>query len=238
MLVIFNKLAGAIGMFYPEHCKASHVNMVYSPNPPAFTSQPLLALQHAATPYSDREKEGLKRTKWFENTGSGYRILQASKPQTLGYSLADSPVGLLGWIYEKLVDWTDSYPWTDDEVLTWISIYWFSAAGPAASVRIYYETRNNPENQKLDIMRTTEWIGGVKLGLMWSPKELVRFPNAFGRTLGPVVYESDNKAGGHFAATEHPEWVVRDLQKMFGKGGGAFGVVKGKNGYTGRDSRL
>lgn len=40
---------------------------------------------------------------------------QATKPQTLGYSLADSPVGLLAWIYEKLVSWSDSYPWTDDE---------------------------------------------------------------------------------------------------------------------------
>ena len=225
-------------MFHPEHCKASHINMIMSPNPPAFTSQPLLALQHAATPYSNREKEGLKRSEWFVNKGSGYRLLQQSKPQTIGYSLADSPVGLLGWIYEKLIDWTDSYPWTDDEVLTWISIYWFSVAGPAASVRIYYETKNQPDVKKLDVVRTTEWIGGVKLGLMFNPKELARFPNTWGRTLGPVVYESDNEFGGHFAATEHPDWVVRDLHKMFGKGGGAFGVVKGKTGYVGRDSRL
>jgi hypothetical protein len=40
---------------------------------------------------------------------------QATQPQTLGYGLADSPVGLLAWIYEKLVNWTDSYPWDDDE---------------------------------------------------------------------------------------------------------------------------
>ncbi len=42
-------------------------------------------------------------------------VEQATKPQTIGYSLADSPVGLLAWIYEKLVSWTDEYPWTDDE---------------------------------------------------------------------------------------------------------------------------
>ena len=88
----------------------------------------------------------------------GYFHQQATKPQTIGYSLADSPVGLLAWIYEKLVSWTDEYPWDDDEgqqcvldcyqvdsdppaaVLTWISIYWFSRAGPTASARIYYET--------------------------------------------------------------------------------------------------
>jgi hypothetical protein len=82
---------------------------------------------------------------------------QSTKPQTIGFSLADSPVGLLAWIYEKLVVCSEAYPWTDDEggstlilylfqanctsfaVLTWGSIYWFSRAGPPASVRIYYE---------------------------------------------------------------------------------------------------
>jgi hypothetical protein len=41
--------------------------------------------------------------------------VQSTRPQTLGYGLADSPVGMLAWIYEKLVQWTDSYPWTDEE---------------------------------------------------------------------------------------------------------------------------
>ena len=47
--------------------------------------------------------------------GMGYFKEQSTQPQTLGYSLADSPAGLLAWIYEKLVNWTDGYPWTDDE---------------------------------------------------------------------------------------------------------------------------
>jgi len=47
--------------------------------------------------------------------GHGYYAVQSTRPQTLGYSLADSPVGMLAWIYEKLVQWTDSYPWTDEE---------------------------------------------------------------------------------------------------------------------------
>jgi hypothetical protein len=45
------------------------------------------------------------------------------------------------------------------------------------------------------------------------------------------VYESDNDSGGHFYATERPDLLVRDLRAMFGKGGGAYGVVKGKSGY-------
>lgn len=48
-------------------------------------------------------------------SGMGYMRQQSTRPQTLGYGLSDSPVGLLGWIYEKLVAWTDKYPWTDDE---------------------------------------------------------------------------------------------------------------------------
>ena len=47
--------------------------------------------------------------------GQGYSAIQRTKPQTLGYALADSPVALLAWIYEKLVTWTDAYPWEDDE---------------------------------------------------------------------------------------------------------------------------
>jgi hypothetical protein len=54
-------------------------------------------------------------TKNFFENGMGYFGIQSTKPQTLGFSLADSPVGLLAWIYEKLITWTDSYPWTDDE---------------------------------------------------------------------------------------------------------------------------
>jgi hypothetical protein len=114
---------------------------------------------------------------------------QSQQPQTLGYSLADSPAGLLAWIYEKLVKWTDEYPWTDDEgmsignrswsgcrltsiyaVLTWISIYWFSRAGPAASTRIYYEYRNAIE----------EFVylekAPVLTGLSLFPKDLYNFP--------------------------------------------------------------
>ncbi len=57
----------------------------------------------------------MAQSQWFRAKGSGYSAEQSTQPQTLGYSLADSPVGLLAWIYEKLVNWTDGYPWDDDE---------------------------------------------------------------------------------------------------------------------------
>jgi hypothetical protein len=47
-------------------------------------------------------------------------MIQMTKPQSLAYGLWDSPVGLLAWIREKLDTWTDNYPWTDDEIITWV----------------------------------------------------------------------------------------------------------------------
>ena len=116
----------------------------------------------------------------------GYYAEQMTQPQTLGYGLADSPVGLLSWIYEKLVNWTDNYPWDDDEVsncfffllpqrltiqqvLTWVSIYWFSRAGPAASLRIYYESNKNGSDHQSK--PTT-----IPLGYSYFPKDIVCLP--------------------------------------------------------------
>jgi hypothetical protein len=56
-----------------------------------------------------------QRSSDFAKHGRGYSEMQRTRPQTLGYSLADSPSGMLAWVYDKLVQWTDEYPWTDDE---------------------------------------------------------------------------------------------------------------------------
>jgi hypothetical protein len=66
-------------------------------------------------PYTLKEKAALDHTMKYMSMGTGYMAEQSTKPQTLGYCLADSPVGLLAWIYEKLVRWTDEYAWDDDE---------------------------------------------------------------------------------------------------------------------------
>jgi pimeloyl-ACP methyl ester carboxylesterase len=89
----------ALGLLYPDHVKASHVNMIRA-NPPEYKKNPLLAVQHAVSPYTEREKRGFERNTWFAKEGSGYNLEQRTKPQTIGYALADSPVALLAWIYE------------------------------------------------------------------------------------------------------------------------------------------
>ncbi|EAU86115.1 epoxide hydrolase [Coprinopsis cinerea okayama7 len=212
----------------PKHVKAWHTNMplTYLPHP---VSRPLLLLKHLLLGNTAKDKERLRRCEEFEKTGQGYMWEQTTQPQTLGYSLADSPAGLLGWIYEKLYRWTDDYKWTEDEVLTWMSIYWFSRAGPAASVRIYYEF--------LHARGQGAWFSNLEtaipVGHSYFPKELLPFPiKWFSWSLPNLVFESEHEFGGHFAAYEVPGALVGDLRKMFGKGGPAFAIVPGKTGYA------
>ncbi|KAF8631039.1 hypothetical protein AX15_002647 [Amanita polypyramis BW_CC] len=204
-----------------KHSKAWHTNF-FATGPPKFTARPLLYLSSLFVKFSPAEKAGLERTQWFRRKGYGYYFQQSTQPQTLGYGLADSPVGLLGWIYEKLVNWTDNYEWDDDEVLTWISIYWFSRAGPAASLRIYYEISESVLEMEMPT---------IPLGYSCFPKELVMLPRRWMRTAN-LVFESDHTKGGHFAAYEVPELLVGDLRRMFGKGGPAADVVPGQSGYA------
>ncbi|EME87546.1 uncharacterized protein MYCFIDRAFT_75393 [Pseudocercospora fijiensis CIRAD86] len=216
-----------MGLLYPERVKASHINLVRG-HKPSWTKHPILALQNALTPFSEADRKGFERSNWFLTEGSGYRTIQSTKPQTVGYGLHDSPVALLAWIYEKLVDWTDSYAWTDDEILTWVSIYYFSTAGPAASLRIYYEATHPKGPDAVNRTRTEEWIPYVKLGLCHSPREISVTPSIWAHTLGPVAYESRKTRGGHFAAHEIPEEIMKDLFTMFGKGGKCYKIIAAK----------
>ncbi|KAK4041613.1 Alpha/Beta hydrolase protein [Parachaetomium inaequale] len=207
-----------LALDYPSHLLASHINFVRA-FPPTPLRHPLLYLQslfHRATP---SERAGLARSRAFWRDGAGYNIQQGTRPHTLGFALADSPVALLAWLYEKLRDWTDkNYAWTDDEVLTWASCHAFSRAGAAASVRIYYEAYHG---SRAEHERTRRWIGGVRLGFSIFPGDIEVPPALWGRTMGPVVFERVHREGGHFAAWERPEALVGDLRDMFGRDGGA-----------------
>ncbi|RDW61977.1 hypothetical protein BP6252_11410 [Coleophoma cylindrospora] len=210
----------------PQHCKAHHINSA-APAEPNAESHPQLYEQVQNTPLSESELAGLQRAQVFSTEGNGYYRMQATKPQTVGYSMADSPVGFLAWIYEKLHDWTDEYPWTDDEVLTWVSIYYFSTAGPAAPNCIYYEN----EHRDPPIFPAVQVYTDVPLGIARLPRDLILLPKLWHRTMGPIVYEKEYPHGGHFAAWECPDMLVNDLRIMFGRGGGAYGCVKQRSGY-------
>ena len=206
-----------VGKLYPESCKASHFNMVYAKAPEDVVNSQ--RTQEDELPlYSEQEKKGMEKRAQFRQEGrgilyheiltlypatklrAGYNIIQSTKPQTVTYALQDSPIALLGWIYEKLHDWADQYSWTDDEIFTWISIYQFSRAGPGAPHRIYYETMHSSSNKDGRKSFTYDdlqaYTPNVKHGLTYNPGELENVPKSWGRTLGDVVYEAENERGG------------------------------------------
>ncbi|KAI0053232.1 alpha/beta-hydrolase [Auriscalpium vulgare] len=214
------------GYYGGKHVKAWHTNFPSS-RVPRLKDHPWYWLMHLITPYKAWEHDGLARTRWFRDVGCWYSYQQGTYPQTLGYALADSPVGLLAWIYEKMVTWSDNYPWTDDEVLTWVSLYWFSRAGPTASLRIYKEV----DESRYAYKPLQPTLGTVPMGVSWFPRDLFVTPRYWMYTIGRVVFEAVHESGGHFASHERPDELVNDVRKMFGKGGPAFAVVPGKNGY-------
>jgi hypothetical protein len=90
-------------------------------------------------------------------------------------NFTDSLVGLLAWMYDKLHAWTDSYPWTPEEVCTWITLYWVSRAGPVGTVRYYKENLLSVREGE-----STEVIAGyikVPLAASLFPKEIISLPD-------------------------------------------------------------
>ncbi|KAF7175747.1 hypothetical protein CNMCM7691_009754 [Aspergillus felis] len=233
-------IARVVATLYPHHVKAVHLN--FAPVAPPYPwRHPWIFLQSVLTlPFSPKSRALISTTLDYLNRGNAYMRQQETRPQTLGYGLHDSPVALLAWIYDKLHAWADDYPWTDDEILTWVSIYQFSVAGPAASVRIYYEAAQTPPadapTSTLKRVSTVDAIsasipGEVKLAVAHFKRELVKLPFLWCRSMGSVVRESEFECGGHFAAWEVPELLAADVRSFLGKHGQAYAAVTGKNGY-------
>ncbi|KAK7744746.1 hypothetical protein SLS62_010048 [Diatrype stigma] len=201
-----------------------HLNLVIAMPPPITSPFAFLRFltTHFLNLYTPQEASGLQQAQNYQTSGNGYLEIQKQRPSTIGIALEDSPVALLTWIYDKLVSWTDSYPWTDDEICEWVSIYWFSRAGPAASAVIYHDAfKGGPEP-----INTIVYTPGTKVGFSHFPKEISRTPNLWNRQIGDVVFEREHEHGGHFAAWEQPEALVNDLREMLVPGGAAYGAFK------------
>ncbi|QDS69134.1 hypothetical protein FKW77_010402 [Venturia effusa] len=217
-----------MGRYHTDSLRAVHVNLA-AIIPSTLLTAPLVLLKSILSfPFwTAAEKQGLKNGREYATSGNGYYIMQNTRPQTVAYCLSDSPIALLGWIYEKLEHWTDDYPWTNDEILTWISIYWFSTAGPGASVRTYFEASDSSPDYGDGAARDTAYFGFTKvpLGITQFPKDIVGIPRVFTQMLGKVVFQNWAEDGGHFAAWERPQVLADALRKMFKDGGEAFGIV-------------
>jgi len=156
------------------------------------------------------ELERTRARQTFFDTERGYFLEQSTKPQTIGYSLDDSPAGLAAWIVEKFRSWSDvdgvvEKKFTKDELLTNIMLYWVTQSG-ASSARIYYENqRAQPAQRRVE----------VPTGCAVFPKEISIAPRRWVEGQYNVTRWTEMPRGGHFAAMEEPELLVDDVRAFF-----------------------
>ena len=191
----------AIGQLAPQGCKGIHLNMpIGRPRPEDLQSEDPHVL------------DAMRRLGFYREWDSGYSKQQSTRPQTIGYSLVDSPIGLAAWILEKIYYWTDNdgSPWdalSMDQVLDDIMLYWLPATG-ASAARLYWESFAKLGGDTVNI----------PAGVSAFPKEILPAPRAWvERTLTNLSYWNDLDAGGHFAAWEQPELFIGELRACFAR---------------------
>jgi len=197
-------VTAAIGAQDRGGCKGIHLNMVVAPPPPEVMSNP-----------TEEEQSALARLAAYRATGGGYSAQQSSKPQTLGYALADSPVGQMAWIVEKFHDWSDcgeengGHPgnvFSRDHLLDNVMLYWLNNAG-ASSARLYWHSFGNPDLSPVS----------MPMGASIFPHEIMRASRRWAETrFKNIVYWNAPERGGHFAAMERPGLFVDELRACFG----------------------
>lgn len=157
------------------------------------------------------ERMLLGRLERFERELSGYMKEQGTRPQTVGYGLADSPTGQAAWIYEKYYDWTDHEGGPEtllsmDEMLDNIMLYWLPNAG-ASSARLYWEAvRGEPQTTVVELpvafSQSPRDIGGPSR--RWAERRFRR-----------IVRWREVARGGHFAAFEQPAIFIDEVRAGF-----------------------
>jgi pimeloyl-ACP methyl ester carboxylesterase len=156
------------------------------------------------------EQRAIDGAEYYQRWDSGYSKQQATRPQTLGYGLADSPSGQAAWILEKFWAWTDcdGHPenvLTRDELLDNVMLYWATNSA-TSSARIYWESFGKPRAVDL----------AVPVGVAVYPKEIVPPVRSWMAADYPnIVHWSEQPRGGHFAAFEQPELFVADVRTCF-----------------------
>jgi pimeloyl-ACP methyl ester carboxylesterase len=172
---------------------------------------------------SEEARAALAAINTFRTSGFGYFLEQATRPQTIGYALLDSPVALAAWMldhdtdsYYKIssafVDERPSGNLTRDHILDNITTYWFTGTG-ASAARSYWEGG-----------RATATAGGktpppvsVPVGFTTFPDEIFRAPRSWvEKSYANLIYFNEVDKGGHFAAWEEPELFATEMRAAFG----------------------
>lgn len=186
-----------------------HVNMPASV-PPEIAK----ALQNgepAPAGLSDEEQRAYAQMNALYTRGGGYAGIMVTRPQTIGYSLADSPAGLAAWFYDKFADWTytNGEPervLTRDDMLDDITLYWLTNTG-ASSARLYWE--NNANNFNAVSI-------AIPAAVTVFPGEIYCAPRAWvERSYHNLIYYHKVDNGGHFAAWEQPELFSQEIRAAF-----------------------
>jgi pimeloyl-ACP methyl ester carboxylesterase len=188
-------VTSVVGAVDPAHCASIHLTLAMSARPTGEVTEP-------------EEHHALERIKHYLDWDSGYSTQQKSRPQTLGYGLADSPVGQLAWILEKFWAWTDcdghpEHVLTRDEMLDDVMLYWVTGSA-TSSARLYWESFGRAKRPRVE----------VPVGFGIYPGEIVPPVRKWVESLYPdVVHWKVQPKGGHFAAFEVPELFLDDIRE-------------------------
>ncbi|MET9819369.1 MULTISPECIES: epoxide hydrolase family protein [unclassified Streptomyces] len=186
-----------LGGSFPEHVLGIHTTLAQAP--PGLSTDGLTAA----------ERQWTEETHDFWHHRAAYAKQQATRPQTIGYSLVDSPVGLLAWILDKFAEWTDTEdsPFetiSRDRVLDNVTLYWLTRTG-ASSARIYYES-----HLSLDPDLRVDVPSAVTV----YPRDIEKYPRPWAQErFRQIVRWREPETGGHFPSLEVPEYFVRDLRE-------------------------
>lgn len=160
---------------------------------------------------SEKERVAYDEIDMFNKKNRAYSVMMATRPQTIGYSLTDSPVGLAAFIY----DYNNGEPernLTRDEVLDDITLYWLTNSSTSAA-RLYWE--NGGRSPLATAAQMTDKIS-LPVAITVFPGEIYRAPETWARrAYHNLTYFHEADKGGHFAAWEEPELYSEELRAAF-----------------------
>ncbi|MEN7531684.1 epoxide hydrolase [Cupriavidus sp. 2SB] len=207
-------VSDALARLAPPGLLAIHLNMPATVPGPLMKS--ILAGDPAPASLTAPERDAFQSLSTFFGRNAAYGAMMVTRPQTIGYSLSDSPAGLASFTYEKIAAWSDSNGvpenvLTRDAILNDITLYWLTNTG-AASSRFYWENNNN--NFSADAQKTREIK--VPVAITVFPHEIYRAPESWSKQAYPSLnYYNQVSKGGHFAAWEQPQLFAEELRKAF-----------------------
>jgi pimeloyl-ACP methyl ester carboxylesterase len=207
-------VADAMGRQAPAGLLGIHVNMPATV--PADVAKALKNGEMVPAGLSAKEKAAFESLNRLYTKGGGYAAMMVTRPQTLGYGLNDSPVGLAAFFLDKMNEWTYTggnaeKALTKDEILDDISLYWLTKTA-ASSAQLYWE--NNTNNFNSAEQRTAEI--SVPVAVTVFPGEIYQAPRSWAeRSYKKLIYFNEVKKGGHFASWEEPQLFAEELRAAF-----------------------